>query len=423
MFRMDMNTFSQLFLLMLALGVGTQIWLILRQMKHVKGHRAAVPEAFSDSISLEAHQLAADYTLAKTRVGMVELVYGTLLILLWTLGGGLDWVDRGWAQLGWEPLYQGIAFMLSIFLLMGLLDLPFGLYRTFVIEERFGFNRMTAALYLNDMVKQFLLLLVIGTPLAALVLWLMGNAGPNWWLSVWAVWMGFSLLMLWAFPTFIAPLFNKFEPLEDQDTVSRIEALLERCGFKSNGIFMMDGSRRSAHGNAYFTGMGNNKRIVFFDTLLKQLNIDEVEAVLAHELGHFRHKHVRKRFILMAASSFIGLAILGWLIQQDWFYQGLGVSTPSVHIALILFLLVMPIFTFFIQPILAYGSRKHEFEADAFAAQHTDAEHLIHALVKMYEENASTLTPDPLYSAFHDSHPPAPVRIAQLSKQTAATMG
>jgi len=416
-----MHAFTVLFLFMLLLSLGVQLWLAQRQIRHVSAHRSKVPQAFNDSVSTSAHQKAADYTLSKTRLSRFELVYATLILLGLTLGGGLQWLDELWRGMDLAALWTGVGFMLSVFLLSALLDLPFTLYRTFRLEQRFGFNRMTPKLFISDLIKQALLLLLLGGPLTALVLWLMDGTGKLWWLYVWGVWSGFSLLMLWAYPAVIAPMFNKFTPLEDENLRQRIEALLERCGFTSNGIFVMDGSRRSSHGNAYFSGIGNNKRIVFFDTLLESLNPDEIEAVLAHELGHFRRKHVRKRLVLMMSMSLVGLALLGWLVQQPWFFQGLGIMQPSMHAALVLFLLVMPVFTFFIQPLMALSMRKHEFEADDFAAQHASAADLIRALVKLYEENASTLTPDPLYSAFHDTHPPAPVRIGHLSSKMQTT--
>ncbi len=416
-----MHVFTLLFLFMLLLSVGLQLWLAQRQIRHVAAHRQQVPPAFAGNVSLGDHQKAADYTLSKVRLGRYEILYAALILLGLTLGGGLQGLDQLWRSLVQGELWVGVGFILSVFVLTSLLDLPFSLYRTFHIEQRFGFNRMTASLFVTDLLKQTLLLLLLGGPLAALILWLMSSMGKSWWLYVWLVWSGFSLLMLWAYPAVIAPLFNKFSPLEDEAMRQRIDALLQRCGFTSNGIFVMDGSRRSSHGNAYFSGMGNNKRIVFFDTLLASLSGEEIEAVLAHELGHFRRKHVRKRLILVMLMSLAGLALLGWLIQQEWFFQGLGIAQPSMHVALVLFLLVAPVFTFFIQPIMAFIMRKHEFEADDFAAEHTNAADLIRALVKLYQENASTLTPDPLYSAFHDSHPPAPVRIGHLSTKIQTT--
>lgn len=412
-----MNTVTLIFLLALILSIALQLWLTRRQTRFVSRHRDAVPEAFRDRISLQAHQKAADYTLAKLRFGTVELIAAAALLLLWTLGGGLEILDQFWRGMSWSPIMTGLAVIFSFALVSSLLDIPLSLYRTFRIEEQFGFNRTTGKLFVTDFIKNIILAVVIGGPLLWLVLWLMQDADPLWWLYVWAIWMGFSLLMMWAYPAFIAPLFNKFSPLDDETLRQRIEALLSRCGFKSNGIFIMDGSRRSSHGNAYFTGLGDNKRIVFFDTLLKSLTPDEVEAILAHELGHFKRRHIQKRIGAVAAISLIGLAILGWLLQYQPFYIGLGVSQPSTYIALLLFMLVSPLFGIYLQPLMALFSRKHEFEADDFAAEQSDASTLIQALVKLYEENASTLTPDPVYSTFHDSHPPAPVRIAHLSSK------
>lgn len=416
-----MNWITLIFLLALILSLVIQFWLDRRQLSHVQAHRDTVPDAFKEQIPLDAHQKAADYTVARTRVGMMELVLGTILLLLWTLGGGLQLVDSFWRDLALSPLVTGVVVIFSVLLISTLLELPVSIYRTFVIEQRFGFNRTTAGVFIGDQFKNLLVILVLGVPLATLVLWLMQDASPLWWLYVWAVWMGFSLLMLWAWPAFIAPLFNKFVPLDNQDLKQRIEDLLSRCGFQSNGVFVMDGSKRSSHGNAYFSGLGTNKRIVFFDTLLKSLNPEEVEAVLAHELGHFKRRHIQKRIISMAFISLAGLAILAWLINLPAFYTGLGVSETSTYMALILFMMVSPVFSLYLQPLMAYFSRKHEFEADDYAAQQSNAAVLIQALVKLYEENASTLTPDPIYSAFHDSHPPAPVRVAHLSSKLAGS--
>ncbi|MGI9290196.1 MAG: M48 family metallopeptidase [Gammaproteobacteria bacterium] len=413
-----MNTFSWIFLLALGASLVLKLWLARRQLHNVAANRARVPEAFADSIQLEAHQKAADYTITNTLQGRLELIYNSLLLVGWTLGGGLQWLDSSWQQLGWGGIPTGVAMLISAFVIMALLELPFSVYHTFVIEERFGFNKTTLATFIGDMAKQTLLMLVLGLPLAWAALWLMQESGSLWWLYLWLLWAGFSLLMLWAYPALIAPLFNKFTPLDDANLQQRIQSLLDRCGFKSQGIYVMDGSRRSGHGNAYFTGMGQNKRIVFFDTLLKTLEADEIEAVLAHELGHFKRKHVQKRIISMMLMSLAGLALLGWLIEQNWFYQGLGVQQPSNHLALLLFLMVSPVFTIFLQPLFSWFSRRHEFEADDYAATQASAADLIRALVKMYKENASTLTPDPLYSAFYDSHPPAPVRVAHLSTKT-----
>jgi len=414
-----MNWITLIFLLALVLSLGIQFWLDRRQLSHVLRHRDAVPDAFKERIPLDAHQKAADYTISRTRLGIMELVLGTILLLLWTLGGGLQLVDTFWRELALSPLVTGIVIIFSVLLISTLLELPVAIYRTFVIEQRFGFNRTTAGVFISDQFKHLLVLLILGLPLATLVLWLMQDANPLWWLYVWAVWMGFSLLMLWAWPAFIAPLFNKFAPLDDEELKQRIEDLLSRCGFKSNGVFVMDGSKRSSHGNAYFSGLGTNKRIVFFDTLLKSLNSEEVEAVLAHELGHFKRRHIQKRIISMAILSLAGLAILAWLINLPEFYSGLGVSEASTYMALILFMMVSPVFSLYLQPLMTYISRKHEFEADDYAAQQSNAAVLIQALVKLYEENANTLTPDPIYSAFHDSHPPAPVRVAHLSRKLA----
>jgi len=409
-----MNSFSLVFLALLGASLLIQLWLARRHIRHIAGHRAAVPAAFADAIPLAAHQKAADYTIAKTRFGRIDGLIGAALLVLWTLGGGLELLDQAWRSLGLSPLVTGSVFILSAFVLMAVLELPSSLYQTFVLEARFGFNKTTPATFIADLAKQALLLLLLGAPLVAAVLWLMQQAGALWWLYVWLLWAGFGLAMMWAYPALIAPLFNKFRALEEGQVQARIHALLERTGFTSRGIFVMDGSRRTAHGNAYFTGLGRNKRIVFFDNLLKTLVIDEIEAVLAHELGHYKRRHVVKRMLLGFAMSLVGLALLGWLSGQAWFYQGLGMQQPSAYAALILFLMAIPVFTFWVQPLMAWASRRDEFEADDFAAEQADAKAMVSALVKLYEENASTLTPDPLYSAFYDSHPPAALRIAHL---------
>lgn len=409
-----MNAFSILFLCMLGLSLGLQIWLGMRHRRHVVAHRDQVPDAFRNTIPLAAHRKAADYTAATTQLGAFEAVYGAVLLLGWTLAGGLDVLDSAWRSLDFGPLVTGVLVMLSVLLLMSLLEVPFSLLRTFRIEQRFGFNRSSVGVFVADLLKGALLMILIGAPLAWVVLWIMGAAGALWWFYVWLVWFGFSLLMMWAYPTIIAPMFNKFSPLEDAQLRERIERLLRECGFKSDGIFVMDGSRRSTHGNAYFGGLGSNKRIVFFDNLIKQLDGDEIEAVLAHELGHFRLHHIRKRLIGLGALSLLGLALLGWLAEQSWFYHGLGVTQPSNYMALLLFMLSAPVFGFLLTPAGAWMSRRHEFQADAFAAGRRDAEALVRALVKLYEENASTLTPDPVYSRFYYSHPPASVRIEHL---------
>lgn len=411
-----MNTYTVLFLAAVTLALLVQQWLAGRHIAYIQARRDRVPAAFADSISLSAHQKAAEYTIAKTRLSRLELLYDSSLLLLWTLGGGLTLLDNTWASMGLGPLLTGLGVVMSFFLISSLLEVPFGAWMTFVVEARFGFNHTDRRTFIADLAKQAGLLLLLGTPLIAIILWLMQVAGPWWWLYAWGVWVGFSLIMLWAAPTLIAPLFNKFTPLENAPLRQRIETLLQRCGFTSQGIFVMDGSRRSGHGNAYFTGLGRNKRIVFFDTLLETLEADEIEAVLAHELGHFKRKHVQKRILSMMLLSLGGLAVLGWLAQQPAFYSGLGVSNTSLYMGLLLFMLAAPAFTLFVQPLFSRLSRKHEFEADDFAAQQTASQHLINALVKLYRDNASTLTPDPLYSAFHDSHPPAPIRVAHLSQ-------
>ena len=413
-----MNLFTLVFLAALALSFAVEFWLARRHLAHVAAHRGAVPDAFHETVSLEAHQKAADYTLAKGKLGEVDRIFSVVLLLLFTLGGVIDWLVRLWADLDLPPVWTGVGVVLSTLLLMHLLQLPISIYQTFVIEERFGFNRNTPKQFATDLVKGLALTLMLGGPILALILWVMDEVGPSWWLWAWAILQGFSILLSWAFPTFIAPLFNKFTPLDDATLRERIESLLDRCGFRSNGIFVMDGSRRSGHGNAYFTGIGNNKRIVFFDTLVESLNHDELEAVLAHELGHFKRKHVLKMLIASATLTLIGFAVLGWLMVQDWFYTGLGVSIKSNAAALLLFMLVSPAFTLFLQPIIAFFQRKHEFEADDFAAAQARPADLISALVKLYRENANTLTPDPLYSAFHYSHPPAAIRIANLAAKT-----
>ena len=410
-----MNSFSWIFVAALVSSVGIRVWLAGRQIRSVSAHRDRVPAAFAGTIPAPAHQRAADYTLGKTRQGRLEVIYDAVLLLGWTLGGGLQWLDDLWQMTGWGPINTGVAMLLSAFAIMALLELPFSLYHTFVLEARFGFNKTTPGTFAADLLKQALLMLLLGAPLAWAALWLMQESGSLWWFYLWLLWAGFSLLMLWAYPAVIAPLFNRFTQLDNEQLKQRIQALLDRCGFKSKSIYVMDGSRRSGHGNAYFTGMGHNKRIVFFDTLLATLDADEIEAVLAHELGHFKRRHVQKRIAIMMLSSLAGLALLGWLIQQPWFYQGLGVTQPSNHLALLLFLMVIPVFTLFLQPLASWFSRKHEFEADDYAASQAGAAGLVRALVKLYRENASTLTPDPLYSAFYDSHPPAPVRVAHLS--------
>ncbi len=410
-----MNAFSCLFILALIASFSLQWYLGHRHIRHIRSNREAVPEAFSDKIPAPSHQKAADYNCAKTKMGLFEWLLSSVLLLLWTFGGALEFLDNFIGSFGLSPLWMGALFILAAMLISSLLDIPVSCYRTFKLEQKFGFNKMTPKLFISDLLKNTALMLLIGTPMIMLVLWLMADAGAYWWFYVWLTWLGFSLMMMWAYPAFIAPLFNTFRPLDDQALKTRIEDLLARNGFTSNGIFVMDGSARSTHGNAYFTGLGANKRIVFFDTLIDELSHDEIEAVLAHELGHFKCNHIKKRILLLGATFLIGCAILGVLIDMPWFYAGLGVSTPSTYMALTLFVLVSPAFTFFLQPVFSFTSRKHEFEADDFAAAQAQSTNLISALVKLYRENANTLTPDPLYSAFHDSHPPAPVRIAHLT--------
>ncbi|MCK5696792.1 MAG: M48 family metallopeptidase [Gammaproteobacteria bacterium] len=411
-----MPLFSTLFIIMVLLSVMTHFWLALRQIKYVQQHRDKTPEAFAEKISLEEHQKAADYTIAKEKLGTLELFIGTTLIFIWTLGGGLEYLDQIVRSYHLDPIYAGVIFILLMGFISSLIDIPMSLYNTFVLEEKFNFNHTTLKVWCIDLIKQSVLGLVIGVPLIMVILWLMESAGEFWWLYAWGVWMSFSFLMMWAYPAFIAPLFNKFTELEAGDLKQRIEKLMTRCGFISKGILIMDGSKRSSHGNAYFTGLGNNKQIVFFDNLLDSLEDEEVEAVLAHELGHFKKKHIVKRLITISIMTLVSFAVLGWLMQQDWFYQGLGMTTPSIYAALVLFSIASPAFTFFLSPMSAMISRKHEFEADDYAAQQADANKLIEALVKLYKENASTLTPDPWHSAYYDSHPPASIRIAHLNK-------
>jgi STE24 endopeptidase len=409
-----MNAFSLIFVLALAAGLAVEWWLLRRQARHVQAHAERVPPAFVDRITLDQHRKAADYTLAQIAASRCELGFGAVWLLLLTLGGGIALLQSAWSGLGWDPLWSGTALVLSVFLVLGLLDLPYDAWRTFGIEARFGFNRTTPIQFARDKAVGALLAVALGGPLVAAVLWVMTAGGELWWVYAWLIWMAFTLTLSWAYPRIIAPLFNRFTALEAGPVRERLERLLERCGFRSDGMFVMDGSKRSSHGNAYFTGLGRSKRIVFFDTLLNALAPEELEAVLAHELGHFRRRHVAKRLLAIAAITLLGLALLGWLRGQEWFYAGLGVAEATSAVALVLFLLVAPVFTQFLRPAGAWLSRRQEFEADAYAAAQADAGALIRALVKLYRDNASTLTPDPVYSAFHHSHPPAPVRIAHL---------
>lgn len=412
-----MHSFAVLFLAFFVISIVVKLWLAQRHLSHIQNHRAQVPDAFAEKISLEDHQKAADYTSTKVKFGRWPLLYDAAILMVWVFGGGLELLDQTTRTYGLDPIYTGILVIFSLMIISSLLDLPFSIYSTFVIEERFGFNRTTVKTFITDMFKGALLGVMLGLPLIWVVLWLMEQAGELWWIYTWVVWTGFSLFIAWAYPTWIAPIFNKFSPLEEGDTLNRIKSLLSRCGFNSDGIFVIDGSKRSSHGNAYFSGFGKNKRIVFYDTLLETLSDDELEAVLAHELGHFKRKHIVKGMGISIITTLIALAVLAWLMKAEWFYTALGVSTPSTYMALLLFTIVMPVFTFLLSPLMSMFSRKNEFEADEYAAQQSDAQHLIQALVNMYKENASTLTPDPLYSAFYDSHPPAPVRIAHLAKQ------
>lgn len=410
--------FTLWFIAFLFADLATRAWVTSRQMRHVLRHRDQVPPEFSDRISLRSHQRAADYTLAKVRLGMVETVVEACVLVALTLLGGLQWLDLYWGRTIDSEIWRQLALIGSVVAIISLVNLPFAIWRKFKLEARFGFNRVTPGLFASDLLKGLVLTLVLGTPLVALVLWVMGNAGPHWVWWAWAVWVAFNFLVIWLFPTVIAPLFNKFTPLQDQTVADRVNALAHRCGFQLNGLFVMDGSKRSAHGNAYFTGFGRNRRIVFFDTLLSRLNPVEIEAVLAHELGHFKHRHIIKRMAVSFGVALIFFAVLGWLSQQVWFYTGLGVipqlGRPNDALALILFFLAMPVFTFWVTPLASWFSRRDEFQADQYAARQSSADALISALVKLYDDNAATLTPDPVHSAFYDSHPPAALRIQKL---------
>ncbi|MEW4982794.1 MAG: M48 family metallopeptidase [Cycloclasticus sp.] len=409
-----MNEFSYIFLFFLVTSLLLKLWLNKRQMSHVMYHRDSVPDDFKGKIDLDAHQKAADYTIAKTKVANLNTILGSALLVVLTLGGIINvLVDASQAYIN-NDIWSGVALIMCVFIASHLIELPISIYQTFNIEQAFGFNRTTVGQFIKDQFLQIALMLTIGLPLLYALLWVMAKMGDYWWVYAWLLTISFTFFMTWLVPTFIAPLFNKFTPLEDEALKSRITQLFERCGFNSKGIYVMDGSRRSGHGNAYFTGIGNNKRIVFFDTLIESLNTDEIEAVLAHELGHFKCKHITKQMFVSTGVTLIGFALLGWLKQQNWFFDGLGVLQINDAIALLLFILVTPIFTTFLQPIGSYFQRKFEFEADAFASTMAKPEHLIQALVKLYRENASTLTPDPLYSSFHHSHPPAGVRINHL---------
>jgi STE24 endopeptidase len=412
-----MQTFTAVFLVALILTLVTRMWLATRHIRHVLANRNRVPANFSSQITLEAHQKAADYTCAKTRLGYLSMSLEAAVLLALTLGGGLNALAVFWSSWLSNPIMHGTALIISTVLLMSAVGIPIGYYRAFVIEEQFGFNKMTPRMFFLDLAKQSFLAILLGVPLLLGVLWLMEKMGLNWWAYAWLAWMAFNIVLLAIFPTWIAPIFNKFTPLADPSLKTRVEQLMRKCGFKSSGLFVMDGSRRSNHGNAYFTGFGKTKRIVFFDTLLSRLDISEIEAVLAHELGHFKRHHVIKRIALSFLMSLLFLWGLGYLMQQNWFYEGLGVSVSSIPfpaMALLLFFIVVPVFTFLFRPLASVYSRRHEFEADEYAADNASATDLTHALVKLYQDNASTLTPDPLHSAFYDSHPPAALRIARL---------
>lgn len=409
-----MQTFAVVFLVALALATAIKLWLGARHVAHIQRHRDRVPAEFAQDVSPEAHRHAADYSCAKTRLALVTIAFDCALILVMTFGGGLQWLSdiaAGWFAPG---VARGVALAVLLGVVMTLADIPFSCYRTFVIEQRFGFNKMTPLLYVIDTLKHAALAAALGVPLIACVLWVMEQAGAAWWLYAWLVWVAFNLFILAVYPTWIAPIFNKFLPLDDPQLKARIERLLEKCGFRVQALMVMDGSRRSSHGNAYFTGFGKTKRIVFFDTLLARLAPGEIEAVLAHELGHFKLKHVVKRIVWIFAASLAFLWLLAQLMDQPWFYSALNVQSPSTAMALILAFIVVPQFLFLLQPVTSFYSRKHEFEADQYAVEHAVAGDLISALVKLYKDNAATLTPDPLHSAFYDSHPPATLRIARL---------
>jgi STE24 endopeptidase len=409
-----MQWLSALFVFAVVAGVGLELWLSARQAAAVALHRERVPGPFVASISASEHAKAADYTLARLRFGRLGTLIDAALTLALTVGGGIAAIDELWGRTALAEPWLGVAVIATVAAVMQLVNLPLAAWRTFGLEARFGFNRTTPALFVADLARSIALAIVLGGPLLIATLLLMERAGRWWWVWVWGLWLAVMFVMAWAWPAFIAPLFNRFSPLKDQALKERIEALLSRCGFTSRGVFVVDNSRRSSHGNAYFTGIGRHKRIVFFDTLLERLGAAEVEAVLAHELGHFSLRHVRKRLLVSVVTTFVGLALLGWLARQAWFYTSLGVPRPSTHAALLLFVLVVPVFTLFVTPLTALWSRRHEFEADAFATRHASAAELASALVKLHRDNASTLTPDTLYAAFYYSHPPPLARITRL---------
>lgn len=408
---------TTLFLTALFINLGIEVFLNIKNQFHIGIHRNKVPDEFADTVSLEAHQKAADYSRTKLQLARFALFFDAAILVFMTIGGGFQQIYTLWQSTELESIWRDIGFIISTLWFLSLLHLPFSIISTFKIEEEYGFNKMTPMKMVSDLLKSWGLMLVLGIPLLWVILSLMNAFFDNgWWLYAWLVWIGFNLFILWAYPKWIAPLFNKFTPLEEGEMKQRIESLLQRTGFESNGIFIMDGSSRSGHGNAYFTGMGKNKRIVFYDTLLESLKPKEVEAVLAHELGHFKHGHIRKQLILSAIISLVGFYLLDWLSHQPAFFEGLGITTHTTAAALLLFMTAVPTLFFFLAPFFAIKSRKNEFEADAFAAKHASADALISALLKMYRDNASTLTPDPWYSAWHDSHPPAKIRIDHLKK-------
>ncbi|HLU78836.1 MAG TPA: M48 family metallopeptidase [Burkholderiaceae bacterium] len=414
--------FTLLFVAFLLTDVLLRLWLASRQIRHVRQHRDQVPEAFAARISLHSHRRAADYTVEKMRLGMVERLVEAIVLVGFTLLGGLQFLDLRLGEVFENEMLRQLALIGAVFAIMGIVGLPFAIYNKFRLEQRFGFNRVTPRLFIIDCVKMLLLSLLFGTPLAAAVLWVMGNTGGHWVWWAWGIWVAFNILLIWLFPTLIAPLFNKFTPLQDPEISERIGKLMQRCGFAVDGLFVMDGSKRSAHGNAYFTGFGKARRIVFFDTLLARLNAEEIEAVLAHELGHFKHRHILRRMVLSLGMALVFFLILGWLSGQVWFYEGLGVipqfGRPNDALALILFFIAMPVFTFWVSPLAAWLSRRDEYQADRFAAAQASGDALVSALVKLYDDNAATLTPDPVHSAFYDSHPPATLRIESLKHAT-----
>ena len=409
-----MHPLTIAFMLALLAHLCVQLWLARRQVAHVEAHRTTIPAGFEAAVTAADHAKAADYSVARQRVGMLEALYDSAIVLALTLGGGIALIGHWVTAAGWPGVLTGTLHLLGVFALLAVVGLPFTVYRTFVLEQRFGFNRTSPATFVADQLKGWAIGLVLGGGLSAGVLWIMATAGTSWWLVGWAAWLAFTLLVTWAWPRVIAPIFNRFAPLQDAALRERIDALLARCDFHAKAVYVMDGSKRSSHGNAYFTGLGREKRIVFFDTLLSSLGPAQIESVLAHELAHFKLKHIPQRLVAGAAISLVGFALLGWLSRQEWFYAALGVPVRSDAAALLLFLLAVPAFTWVVSPLLAAWSRRHEYQADEFAARHSDARSLAEALVKLYKDNAATLTPDPLYSAFYDSHPPPPARIERL---------